>query len=215
MVLSVGVPFSARLRRVMFGTMFLALSFAGCSGGGTSSLTPMTGPSTTPISDKGSTAAHRHTRFSVTLPSDPNPCLADPISCGTGAGCDASMSNCDEHGLSYPPQSGVGGGGGGGELIPAPSSPTSRPKTNDERFCNITGGVFYTETNGTTHCQRNGDAGHVYPVTGCEGMGVLLNTNGTGGKVYWSFPANLLFDPVEFGPGGGVAFSPSCVFDTY
>lgn len=199
----------------MFGTMFLALSLAGCSGGGTSSLTPMTGASTSPISDKGSATAQRHTRFSTTLPSDgPDPCLADPISCGALAGCDASTGNCG--GLSYPPPSGVvGGGTGGGDLIPAPSSPSKRPKTNDERFCNATGGVFYTETNGTTHCQRKGDAGTVFAVAGCEGMGVLLNTNGTGGKVYWSFPFNLVLDPVAFGPGGGVAFSPSCVFDTY
>ena len=209
-------PFSTRLRHVMFGTLFLALSLAGCSGGGSSSLTPVTAAPTSASFDKASAAAQRHTRLTVSLPGDgPNPCLADPISCGTGAGCDASLSNCNEHGLNYPPPSDVGGGGGGGDLIPPPSSDTTRPKTNDEKFCNATGGVFYTDPDGTTHCQRNGDAAAIFKVPGCTGMTVLLNTNGTGGRVYFGFPLNLIFDSVPFGPRGGVAVQSNCGFDTY
>ena len=198
--------------RVGLCAIVLALSFAGCNGGSATAIPPAAPVVKDSSAASAPTGAHRHTRISQPAPGDPtDPCLQDPISCGTGIGCDASQE-CG--GIGYPPPSELGGGGGGGDVtVPAPSSPSNRPKTAAEKACNAAGGVFFTDTGGNTHCQKPGMVASVYGPTGCPLYLVLLNTNGTGGQVY--FPPELLRDPVPFTFGGGVAFEPGCAFTVY
>lgn len=197
--------------------LMLVVSFAGCSGAGTSSIIPATGTSSSAAATQ-SAAAQRHTHVSINSPGDsgPNPCLADPISCGTGIGCDASIGNCG--GFAYPPPSGFGGDGSGGDTsLPPPAQPSSRPKSPAELACNAAGGVFYTNASGGTTCKKPTDSiTSLIVVSGCPGYTVTLNARGTGGTV--NLPPSLmgfLFTNPSFGPGGGAQFNADCSFNVY